>query len=61
MKQVKYKDTYIYVDDSEVPKEETGVLIKKEDELSKTQEIEISKEDYLSNTLTDIWSDNNDK
>ncbi|MBR1386634.1 MAG: hypothetical protein IJ568_07365 [Bacilli bacterium] len=59
MKKVKYKDTYIYIDDSDVPKEETGVVIKEEDDLSKTQEIEISRDDYLSNTLTDIWSDDN--
>lgn len=59
MKKVKYKDTYIYIDDSDVPKEETGVVIKEEDDLSKTQEIEISSDDYLSNTLTDIWSDDN--
>ena len=57
MKQVKYKDTYIYIDDSEVKVEETGIMPENREDLEKTQEIEIK--DSLEDTLTDIWSDRN--
>lgn len=57
MKQVKYKDTYIYIDDSEVKVEETGIMPENREDLEKTQEIEIK--DSLEDTLTDIWSDKN--
>ena len=57
MKQVKYKDTYIYIDDSEVKVEETGIMPENREDLEKTHEIEIK--DSLEDTLTDIWSDKN--
>ena len=63
MKKVKYNDTYIYIDDTEVDEKETGVMIlnKKEEDLEKTQEIKkIDKEDLLENTLTDLWGDKNE-
>lgn len=60
MKKIKYNDTYIYIDDEEVDEKKTGVVIQDEEELDKTQEVVI-KEDVLSNTLTDIWSDKDGK
>lgn len=57
MKEIKLNDDYIYIDDSEVDEKETGVIIKDE-ELEKTQELNL--EDKLSNTNTNIWSENNE-
>lgn len=57
MKKVKLNDDYIYIDDNEVDDKETGIIIKNE-ELEKTQELDLS--DNLSNTNTDIWGENNE-
>ena len=62
MQKVKYKDTYIYIDDSPLAEEKTGVVIK-DSELEKTQEIKpIDEEALLQDTNIDIFGDDtNDK
>ena len=59
MKKVKYNDTYIYIDDNEVDIKETGVVIRDDEDLDKTQEF-IVKKDNLEDTLTDILSENDE-
>lgn len=57
MRQVKYKDSYIYIDDSKVDDEKTGIVIKNE-ELDKTKEIrKIDSQELLQNTSLDILGD----
>ena len=60
MKKIKYNDTFIYVDDSELDDSETGKLnnIKVNDESE--NEDSISNEDLLENTITDLWGNNNE-
>ncbi len=60
MKKIKYNDTFIYVDDSELDDSETGKLnnIKANDESE--NEDSISNEDLLENTITDLWGNNNE-
>jgi hypothetical protein len=60
MKKVKLNDGYIYVDDSKVDEKETGIIIREEDDLEKTQEIEIIN-DRLSDTNVDIFGENDGK
>ena len=60
MKKVKLNDGYIYVDDSKLDEKETGILIREEDDLEKTQEIEVIR-DSLSDTNVDIFGDNDGK
>ena len=58
MKKIRYKDKYIYVDDSPLDESETGrIYINTEEDSSKKN---ISDEDLLADTLTDLWSDDND-
>ncbi len=60
MKKVRYKDSFIYIDDTPVDESETGIPYRgnKQDNLEKTQEVKpISKDDLLSDTLTDLWGD----
>ena len=58
IKKVKYGDTYIYVED-EIDYKETGVVCK-EDELSKTKEIKIDKNDF-EKTSTDLLGEKDEK
>ena len=64
MKKVKYNDSFIYIDDTPVDKNDTGIIFrdyKKEDDLDKTLEVNpISKEDLLSDTITDLWGDSHE-
>ena len=57
MRQVKYKDSYIYIDDSPVADEKTDIVIKDED-LDKTKELrKIDPQELLQNTSLDILGD----
>lgn len=64
MSLVKYEvDGEIFYVDDELKKEETGVvsLDNKSEDFEKTQEIDvINEEDLLSDTLTDVFGDNNE-
>lgn len=56
MQKVKYGDSYIIIDDSEVDEKETGVVIKDSNDLEKTQEINLDlKKSSLDDTITDLW------
>lgn len=59
MKKIRYNDTFIYVDDSELDDSETGKLNNKENDESENDD-SISNEDLLENTITDLWSNNNE-
>ena len=61
MEKVKYKDTYIYIDNSEFDINKTGIVIKEDDhELEQTKEL-ILENNNLDNTSTDIWSKNDEQ
>ena len=60
MKKVKLNDSFIYIDDEELDVKKTGVVIENDDELEKTQEIVID-EDVLSDTMTNIWGEENEQ
>lgn len=63
MKEVNYNGGKLYIDDSEVPVEETGVfsldMEDHEEELEKTRKINlnINEEDLLLDTVVDLWDD----
>ena len=59
MKEVLVKGEIVLIDD-EFDERDIGVIIPNEDELEKTKEInQITQEDLLSQTLVDIYGDDN--
>lgn len=60
MKKVKFNDTYIYIDDSEVDDSKTGVVIKQNEDLEKTKELFVKNTD-LEDTMIDVFGDNDEK
>ncbi len=55
VQKVKFNDTFIYVND-EVDENETGIVIKDEDEFDKTIVMNpIEEDDTLENTMVDIF------
>ena len=55
VQKVKFNDTFIYVND-EVDENETGIVIKDEDEFDKTIVMNpIEEDDRLENTMVDIF------
>lgn len=63
MQKLKYKDTFIYVDDSPLDEQETGVMIDNtKDYLEDTIKIKpIDQNDLLEDTNTDIFKENNNE
>ncbi len=62
MQKVKYGDSYIIIDDSEVDEKETGVVIKESNDLEKTQEINLDlKKSSLDDTITDLWGNQDEQ
>lgn len=62
MQKVKYGDSYIIIDDSEVDEKETGVVIKESKDLEKTQELNLDlKKTSLDDTITDLWGNQNEQ
>lgn len=62
MRKVKYGDSYIIIDDSEVDEKETGVVIKESNDLEKTQELNLDlKKTSLDDTITDLWGNQNEQ
>lgn len=62
MQKVKYGDSYIIIDDSEVDEKETGVVIKDSNDLEKTQEINLDlKKSSLDDTITDLWGNQDEQ
>ena len=59
MKKIRYNDTFIYVDDSELDDSETGKLNNKENDECENDD-SISNEDLLENTITDLWGNSNE-
>ncbi len=56
MQKVKYGDSYIFIDDSEIDEKETGIIIKNDNDLEKTQEIKLEFDKAsLDDTITDLW------
>ena len=64
MREVNYNGSKIFIDDREVPVEETGVktIENTEEELEKTREIKINldEKDLLLDTVVDLWDDEHD-
>jgi hypothetical protein len=61
MKKINIDGQDIYIDNSEVDYKETGVVIKDDKQLEKTQEIEVDVIDKFSDTLVDVWNDEDGK
>lgn len=62
MQKVKYGDSYIFIDDSKVDEKETGVVIKENSDLEKTQEIKLDLENTsLEDTITDLWGNQDEQ
>lgn len=62
MQKVKYGDSYIIIDDSEVDEKETGVVIKESNDLEKTQELNLDlKKTSLDDTITDLWGNKDEQ
>lgn len=62
MQKVKYGDSYIFIDDSKVDEKETGVVIKENSDLEKTQEIKLDFENTsLEDTITDLWGNQDEQ
>ena len=53
MKKVKYNDTYIYIDDSELDESMTGISLERYEELKKEKENK-AKENTLNNKLVHL-------
>ncbi len=60
MKKIRYNDTFIYVDDSELDDSETGKLNNTKENDEYENDDSISNEDLLENTITDLWGNSNE-
>lgn len=64
MREAKYKGKIIYVDDSKITLNDTGVMSPEltEEELDKTREIDLKldEKDLELDTITDLWDDDYD-
>ncbi len=60
MKKVKYNDSYIYIDDTPLDENETGIKFNKKDNdeyLDKTMKIEAVDNSLLNDTVTNLWGE----
>ncbi len=64
MREAKYKGKIIYVDDSKITLNDTGVISPEltEEDLDKTREIDLKldEKDLELDTITDLWDDDYD-
>jgi len=58
MKKVKYNGTYIYVDDSPLDENETGILYDASDTLENTKKID---DKMIKKIVDESWSNDDDK
>ena len=61
MQKLKYKGTYIYVDDSNLDDKETGIVIKQAETHDSQQIRIINDKDLLEDTNVDIFGDNDNE